>query len=50
MANNEITEKTLKRVISFAQIINYRYRQLCVFMCLHLFYNELVFKGNQEGT
>ena len=40
----EFKEKTLKIVRSFAQSINYRYRQLFVYMCRHLFENEEVFK------
>ena len=40
----EFKEKTLKIVRSFAQSINYRYRQLFVYMCRHLFENEQVFK------
>ena len=40
----EFKEKTLKIVRSFAQSINYRYRQLFVYMCRHLFANEEVFK------
>jgi len=43
-SKTEFKEKTLKIVRSFAQSINYRYRQLFVYMCRHLFENEEVFK------
>ena len=34
----------MKIIKSFAQSINFRYRQLFIFMCRHLFENEEVFK------
>jgi len=37
-------DKTMKIIKSFAQSINFRYRQLFVYMCKHLFENEEVFK------
>ena len=37
-------DKTMKIIKSFAQSINFRYRQLFVYMCKHLFGNEEVFK------
>ena len=40
----EFKNKTLIIIKSFAQSINYRYRQLFVYMCRHLFENEEVFK------
>ena len=45
-SKTEFKEKTLKIIRSFAQSINYRYRQLFVYMCRHLFENEEVFKEN----
>ena len=42
----EFKNKTLIIIKSFAQSINYRYRQLFVYMCRHLFENEEVFKEN----
>ena len=43
-SKTEFKDKTLKIIKSFAQSINYRYRQLFVYMCRHLFENEEVFK------
>ena len=40
----EFKNKTLIIIKSFAQSINFRYRQLFVYMCRHLFENEEVFK------
>ena len=40
----EYRDKTMKIIKSFAQSINFRYRQLFVYMCKHLFGNEEVFK------
>ena len=40
----EYRDKTMKIIKSFAQSINFRYRQLFIFMCRHLFENEEVFK------
>ena len=40
----EYRDKTMKIIQSFAQSINFRYRQLFIFMCKHLFENEEVFK------
>ena len=40
----EYRDKTMKIIQSFAQSINFRYRQLFIFMCRHLFENEEVFK------
>ena len=45
-SKTEFKNKTLTIVKSFAQSINYRYRQLFVYMCRHLFENEEVFKEN----
>ena len=45
-SKTEFKDKTLKIVKSFAQSINYKYRQLFVYMCRHLFENEEVFKEN----
>ena len=42
----EFKDKTMKIITSFAQSINFRYRQLFIFMCKHLFENEEVFKEN----
>ena len=42
----EFKEKTMKIVQSFAQSINFRYRQLFIFMCKHLFENNEIFKTN----
>ena len=38
--------KTMKIITSFAQSINFRYRQLFIYMCKHLFENEEVFNAN----
>ena len=40
----EYRDKTMKIITSFAQSINFRYRQLFIYMCKHLFENEEVFK------
>ena len=40
----EYRDKTMKIIQSFAQSINFRYRQLFIYMCKHLFDNEEVFK------
>ena len=40
----EYRDKTMKIIQSFAQSINFRYRQLFIYMCKHLFENEEVFK------
>ena len=40
----EYREKTMKIIKSFAQSINFRYRQLFIYMCKHLFENEEAFK------
>ena len=45
-SKTEFKDKTLKIIKSFAQSINYKYRQLFVYMCRHLFENEEVFKEN----
>ena len=45
-SKTEFKDKTMKIVTSFAQSINFRYRQLFIFMCKHLFENEEVFKEN----
>ena len=45
-SKTEFKDKTMKIVQSFAQSINFRYRQLFIFMCKHLFENEEVFKAN----
>jgi serine/threonine-protein phosphatase 4 regulatory subunit 1 len=45
-SKTEFKDKTMKIVTSFAQSINFRYRQLFIFMCKHLFENEEVFKAN----
>ena len=42
----DFKNKTLTIIKSFAQSINYKYRQLFVYMCRHLFDNEEVFKEN----
>ena len=39
-------EKAMKIVTSFARSINFRYRQLFIYMCKHCFENEEVFKAN----
>ena len=36
----------MKIVQSFVQSINFRYRQLFIFMCKHLFENNEIFKTN----
>ena len=41
----EYRDKTMKIIKSFAQSINFRYRQLFIYMCKHLFENEEVFKA-----
>ena len=43
-SKTEFKNKTLTIIKSFAQSINYKYRQLFVYMCRHLFENEEVFK------
>ena len=43
-SKTEFKNKTLIIIKSFAQSINYKYRQLFVYMCRHLFENEEVFK------
>ena len=43
-SKTEFKNKTLTIIKSFAQSINYKYRQLFVYMCRHLFENEGVFK------
>ena len=45
-SKTEFKDKTMKIVQSFAQSINFRYRQLFIFMCKHLFENEEVFNAN----
>ena len=40
----EYKNKTLTIIKSFAQSINYKYRQLFINMCTHLFENEKIFK------
>ena len=45
-SKTEFKEKTMKIVRSFAQSINFRYRQLFIFMCKHLFENNEIFKTN----
>ena len=45
-SKTEYKDKTMKIVTSFAQSINFRYRQLFIFMCKHLFENEEVFNAN----
>ena len=45
-SKTEFKDKTLKIVTSFARSINYKYRQLFVLMCKHLFENEEVFKND----
>ena len=42
----EYKDKTMKIIQSFAQSINFRYRQLFIYMCKHLFEDEEVFKEN----
>ena len=42
----EFKGKTMKIVQSFAQSINYKYRQLFIYMCKHIFQNEEVFNEN----
>ena len=44
--DDEYKEKTLIIIKSFAQSINYKYRQLFIYMCLHLFENEKIFNEN----
>ena len=39
-------DKAMVIVTSFARSINYKYRQLFIYMCKHLFENEEVFKAN----
>ena len=43
---DEYKEKTLIIIKSFAQSINYKYRQLFILMCLNLFENEKTFNEN----
>ena len=43
-SKTEFKNKTLTIVKSFAQSIDYRFRQLFIYMCRHLFENEEVFK------
>jgi len=45
-SKTEFKDKTMKIIQSFAQSINFRYRQLFIFMCKHLFENEEVFNEN----
>ena len=45
-SKTEFKNKTLTIIKSFAQSINYKYRQLFIYMCRHLFENEEVFKEN----
>ena len=45
-SKTEFKDKTMKIIQSFAQSINFRYRQLFIFMCKHLFDNEEVFNAN----
>ena len=45
-SKTEFKDKTMKIVQSFAQSINFRYRQLFIYMCKHLFENEEVFNAN----
>ena len=42
----EYKNKTLIIIKSFAQSINYKYRQLFINMCTHLFENEKIFEEN----
>lgn len=44
--NDEYKEKTLIIIKSFAQSINYKYRQLFIYMCTHLFENKKIFEEN----
>ena len=43
---DEYRNKTLIIIKSFAQSINYKYRQLFILMCTHLFENEKFFEEN----
>ena len=43
---DEYRNKTLIIIKSFAQSINYKYRQLYILMCTHLFENEKFFEEN----
>ena len=45
-SKTEFKDKTMKIIRSFAQSINFRYRQLFIYMCKHLFENEEAFKEN----
>ena len=45
-SKTEYKEKTMKIIQSFAQSINFRFRQLFIYMTKHLFENEEVFKEN----
>ena len=45
-SHSDYKNKTLTIIKSFAQCINYKYRQLFIYMCKHLFENEEVFKEN----
>ena len=45
-SKTEFKDKTMKIIQSFAQSINFRYRQLFIFMCKHLFEDEEVFNAN----
>ena len=42
----EYKDKTLTIIKSFAQSIDYKYRQIFIYMCTHLFENENVFNEN----
>ena len=42
----EYKDKTLIIIKSFAQSIDYKYRQIFIYMCTHLFENETVFNEN----
>ena len=45
-SKSDFKNKTLIIIKSFAQCINYKYRQLFIYMCKHLFENEEVFNEN----
>ena len=45
-SKTEFKDKTMKIISSFARSINFRYRQLFIYMCKHLFENEEAFKAN----
>jgi serine/threonine-protein phosphatase 4 regulatory subunit 1 len=45
-SKTDFKDKTMKIITSFAQSINFRYRQLFIYMCKHFFENEEVFNAN----